>query len=259
MAESPNLGILHLNEAQAQKHTTVNAGFDRIDNSLHETHTQAADADGNTDIGTTAEFQDHGRFDITGALTATENINLPTTVARWFMIRNSTTGGEVVNVQVTGGGGAGVAIDAGVWYILHSDGTDVELINKSSANQIAYSGYADGSAPPQFGSAQTVLRIPIAFDVTFPANFAGSPAAQLATATTASTTFDVRKAASGGGGEVSIGSIIFAASANTSTFATSGGTTQQFLKGTILIIRAPGTQDLTADEIGYSLIADKDI
>lgn len=257
MATSPNLGITHLTQAQSQKHVTVNTAIDALDDAISALHSQALDDDGDTTLAE-ADFQSHQLFDLTGALTAVENLNLPTTTSRVFLMRDSSTGGFQVTVQVTGGGGASVAIENGTWYWLYSDGTDVTLIAKSSPNQMAYSGYGVGSGTSQFGVSQTLLRIPVAFDVTFPANLAGS-SATLATAATASTAFDVRKANADGTSEASIGTITFAASAVEATFTTSGGTTQSLTAGQILIVRAPGVPDTTADELGYALIANKDL
>lgn len=258
MAESPNLGIIHLEQFQSQKHVTVNTALDRIDNSLHQETDVAVDDDGSTDIGTTTVFQENGRFDVTGALTSAEDIELPAGISRWFFIRNSTTGGEVVTVQVTGGGGLGVAIEAGVWYILYTDATDVTLISKSSPNLVAFGGYAVGAGSSAFAASQTVMRTPIAFDVTFPADFANNTSAVLAAAATAETIFDVRKADSDGGSEASIGSITFAIAAVEATFVTASNVEQPMTAGQILIVRAPGSADATADEIGFTLVADKD-
>jgi len=257
MATSPNLGIVHVEQFQTQKHVSVNTGFDRIDNAQHQSRSFAADDDGSTDIGTTTQFQENGRFEVTGALTAAEDIELPAGVARWFFFKNSTTGSEVVTVQVTGGGGAGVAVEAGVWYVLYTDATDVTLISKSSPNQMAFSGYAVGSGGGTFGAAQTLLRIPVVYDITFPADFAGS-FGSLAQATTSTTDFDVRKEESDGTGAASIGTIQFAATATDATFVTAGSTTQSLTAGQILIVRAPGSADASADELGYALLSDKD-
>lgn len=258
MAESPNLGIIHVEQFQSSKHATVNTGFDRIDNSMHQTKSTAVDDDLETDIGTTTQFQENGRFDITGALTANENINLPAGINRWFFIRNSTTGGFVVTVQVTGGGGLGVIIESGTWYTLYTDAVDVTMISKSSPNLVAFGGYALGSGASIFATNQILMRTPMAFDVTFPAAFAGATSAVLQVAATASTTFDVRTAASDGSGEASIGSIIFGVAGVEATFATAGGTAQAVAEGEILIIRAPGTADVGAEGLGFTLVADKD-
>jgi len=258
MAESPNLGVVHVEQFQNSKHTTVNTGFDRIDNSLHQERSFAVDDDGDTDIGTTTQFQENGRFECTGSLAQAENINLPAGISRWFFFKDSTTGGFQVTVQVTGGAGAGVDVENGVWYILYTDTTDVTLISKSSPNLVAYSGYAVGSGSSVFGAAQTIMRTPVAFDITFPANFAGNSAATLAAQTTGSTTFDVRRANADGGSEGSIGSIIFAASADEATFTTDSGAAQAFTAGQLLIIRAPGSADASADELGFTLVANKD-
>jgi hypothetical protein len=257
MATSPHLGITHLTEAQSQKHATVNTAIDAIDNSLHDWFDVAVDDDGDTDIGTDAEFQQNGLFDVTGALTSAENINLSASIERGFLIRNSTTGGYTVTVQVTGGGGAGVDIEVGVWYYLYSDGTDVHLISKSAPNQLIYGGFAIGNVPP-FSNSQLLLYIPVVADVTFPANFAGSRA-ELQTATTATTTFVVSSYAIGGGSKTTIGTIVFTgAAAKTATFTTSGGTAKPLTAGMVLGIDAPASADATADKLGFGLVADRD-
>ena len=256
MSTSPNLAITHATEAQSQKVTTLNTAIDKLDLALTDIHTEAmADSDQTL---TAAEFRENMLFVTTGAHTANRTLNVPDSITRFFMVRDDTTGAFTTTVKTTSGTGVTIAVaDKGTAFIFYSDGTDVTLVIRGENGKLSYSGYAIGSGSSQFGSSQTLMRIPVQQDITFPANFEGA-FGSLATATTASTTFDVRTETSAGGSPTSIGSIVFGVADTDATFTTTSGTAKSVTAGLMLIVRAPGTQDTTADELGFMLLASKD-
>lgn len=109
--------------------------------------------------------------------------------------------------------------------------------------------------PGTMSADQIVLRVPLARDVSWPANFSGS-AAHAKTAATAATSFAVfaglqTVGASGPGAQ--IGTIAFAAGAATATFSTVGGAAQSLLAGRVLSILGPASADATLADIGIVL------
>lgn len=94
-----------------------------------------------------------------------------------------------------------------------------------------------------FGVSQVLAYLPIAYAVTFASAFSGS-VANLRIAATASTVFTILQNGS------SIGTITFAASGSSGTFAGSG----TFNAGDILEIQAPATPDVTAADLGVMLV-----
>lgn len=89
-----------------------------------------------------------------------------------------------------------------------------------------------------------IVYVPVAQIVNYVANFSTS-FADAATAATASTVFTIKQ------NTTTIGTITFAASGTTGTFASSGGTTNTFAAGDIFSITAPASPDATLADIGF--------
>lgn len=258
MSTSPNLAILHATEAQSQKVTTLNSAVDKLDLALTD-NVALSMTDADFAI-TAAQIRENIVFTMVDSpdITAARNVTIPDGIKRFFMFTDNTDGQFALTVKTVSGTGFTIPVDEkGNVFVLYSDGTDVTELFRGSPKQIFYSGYVVGGGTNQFSASQTCMRTPVPVDITFPADFSGAFAV-LATATTGATTFDVRSADADGMNEASIGSIIFAATANQATFTTTGNNPQSLTAGDILIIRAPGSADATADELGWTLIADKD-
>ena len=71
-------------------------------------------------------------WNLTGALTTAADVVVPTYNKFWYVV-NSTTGSQVVTVEVSGQ--TGVVIPDGGWAIVYCDGTDVEKIIDSDDYQ----------------------------------------------------------------------------------------------------------------------------
>ena len=122
---TPSLGIVHIAAAQNQKEITANEAFDRLDESVNA---QFPIAMANADVTLVqADLASGGVLQLTGALTADRYINIPA-IQRAFIVRNSTTGGFNLIVQVTGAAGASVSVPVGALVALYCDSADVIAI-----------------------------------------------------------------------------------------------------------------------------------
>lgn len=148
---TPNLGISHLAAAQNQPEVTVNGALDAFDDSIN-LEVAISITDANTAL-TRAQLASAGVIQIEGALTADRDLNLPA-VRRLFVLRNYTTGGHNLIVQVPGVGGSTVALSpAGGLTLLYSDGTNVTQLTGGGggssgvnfAEEETPSGTIDGS------------------------------------------------------------------------------------------------------------------
>jgi hypothetical protein len=124
---TPYLLISHIASAQTQKELTANEAFDFLDSAINA---QVAFAMGDADI-TLSQIQaaSGGVLQFTGALTADRFVNLPAS-NRAIIVRNGTTGGHNIIVQVTGGAGASVAVPNSI-VALYCDGADVFALGGS--------------------------------------------------------------------------------------------------------------------------------
>lgn len=95
-------------------------------------------------------------------------------------------------------------------------------------------------------ASATLLRVPIARAVTFPANFASSAGKASANAT-ASTAFDLQK------NGATVGTMTFGAGSASATFTSSGGAAVNFAAGDVLGVVAPATPDATLANVGLVL------
>lgn len=94
-------------------------------------------------------------------------------------------------------------------------------------------------------ASEPLLRIPFVRSVTFADDFSGSHGV-VGTAPTSSAVFIIKK------NGVQVGTMTFAGSATTATFATSGGATSM-VAGDVLLIEAPSSQDATLADVGFLL------
>jgi hypothetical protein len=119
---TPYLAINHIAAAQDQKEVTANDAFNRLDASVNaEVPIAMTDADATLTQSQTASG---GVLQFTGALTADRYINIPA-VNRAFIVRNSTTGGFNLIVQVIGAAGASVSVAPATLTSLYCDSVDV--------------------------------------------------------------------------------------------------------------------------------------
>ena len=155
---SPNLGIPHLAAAQNQPEVTVNFGIDALDDSIN-LPVSIAITDADTTL-TLLQLASGGLITITGALTSDRHLNLPASIGRSFRLKNGTTGGHSLIVQVTGAPGSIVTLAASVGLVeLYSDGTNVSQLTPGSA-LVAVPNFADAETPSGSGTAFTLAHTP---------------------------------------------------------------------------------------------------
>ena len=74
----------------------------------------------------------------TGSLTATRNVIAPASASKVYIIKNSTTGGQ--SIQIKYSTGTGVTIGNGATAFVYGDGTNFYLASSSTATSIANTG-----------------------------------------------------------------------------------------------------------------------
>jgi hypothetical protein len=122
---TPYLAIPYIQAAQNQKELTANDAFDRLEASVNA---QVTIATTDADITLTqAQTASGGVLKFTGPLTADRYINIPA-IDRFFVVRNSTTGGFNLIVQVTGAAGASVSVPINALAALYCDSVDVNEV-----------------------------------------------------------------------------------------------------------------------------------
>ena len=212
MPTSPNLGITHLDPAQANKTVTANAGTDSLDEAI------AGDLELDCSAGGTITLTSSQWINmvlhLTGAPGGAFTIVLPAT-PKVYIVDNAS--GQTATVKTASG--TGVNVLAGAIQIVRCDGTNILGVNAASSG---------GSEPYDLGTplimapptGQVVDCFCFTQTVTFPAGLSGSKGV-------------IATAPSGASGEVftlykngvSFGTATFAQGSTTATFAASSSTT----------------------------------
>ena len=115
----------------------------------------------------------------------------------------------------------------------------------TGSGKAAVSTTVSGSSTGTTTANLVVQRYVFAGTVTFPVGLAGSQGTA-GVAATASTTYDIQKNAT------NVGTMAFAASSTTATFAMPSATT--FMTGDVLTVVAPSTPDTTLANLAWTLI-----
>ncbi|KKM95777.1 hypothetical protein LCGC14_1184730 [marine sediment metagenome] len=238
MPTTPNLRLTHIQESQNQKEVTANEAFDGLDKALagHETVAFDFPSDANF-TPTPADARGSLSFDVVstfGNLTVRRDLIVPST-AKLYIIVNSTTGGQAINVTTSGG--TGTVVENGARRLLYCDGTNVVA---SDGDPFDVGGFVAGTP----GISQMIWKVVLTRFVSFADDFAGS-LGHLETAPTGALSIDIQK------NSVSIGSMNFAMSATTATFLTTGGPTT-FAAGATLELHTPSDL-LSAADLGWTL------
>jgi hypothetical protein len=119
---TPYLAIPHIAQSQNSKEVTAKDAFDRLDASVNA-QVEIALTDADVTL-TQPQIASGGVLKFTGALTADRYINVPA-VDRAFVVRNSTSGGFNLIVQVVGAAGASVSVAPATLASLYCDSIDV--------------------------------------------------------------------------------------------------------------------------------------
>ena len=109
--------------------TLTNTNWDIIEQISGGYTTQAvtdgADTDLSVNDGTTGATLAHRVIDLTGALTSGRNVTIPLDVQTFYIIKNSTSGSQIVTFKYITGSGSSVAIANGATKIIYATANDV--------------------------------------------------------------------------------------------------------------------------------------
>jgi len=119
MATSPNLDITHIVSSQSQKEVTANTAFDALDRAITDTHAVAF-SDANVTL-TDPEALENAFFNLTGSVTATRDLIVPTNI-KFYFVKDETTGGDI---RVKTLSGSGITMRTGDKLVVYCDGTNV--------------------------------------------------------------------------------------------------------------------------------------
>jgi hypothetical protein len=249
MTTTTNYGYTLVEPNQSNKATTVNAAIVAIDADLAAVAagsgvTMAGDVTGLAASTVVAKIQNR-----TVAATAPSDL-------QYLGWNNGSSQWEPKTISATtsvtmGGDVSGASGTATVDKI---KGVAVSATTPTTGQALEYNGSAWAPATHPYDIGLTVTEAPTASEVLlrfvapraigFVANFSTSYA-KSGTAATGSTVFTIAKNGS------SIGTVTFAASGTTGTWASSGGTAQSLAAGDVLTLAGPATPDATLAGIGF--------
>lgn len=162
---TPILGITEVLQSQANKEATINNALRALENATQKLRSAVATAPTNLSAANYTGFFYHRFTGTPGAWT----LNLPAT-ERAIYVENLTDG--LATVQVTGGAGNEVEIEAGEGRLLYIDGTDVYEIGGGGAGGSEHHIATFFAGEGVDESAELVYVFTRA--VSFPADLAGS-------------------------------------------------------------------------------------
>jgi len=122
---TPILGIAEVSQSQSNKEATINNALRALENAANRKRSAVATAPTNLSAANYTGYFYHEFTGTPGAWT----LNIPAT-ERAFYVLNNTNG--LASVQVTGGAGNQVDIEAGEGRLIYCDGTDVFEIGGGS-------------------------------------------------------------------------------------------------------------------------------
>jgi hypothetical protein len=100
--------------------------------------TDGADTDLSVSDGSTGATLAHRIIELTGSLSAGRNVTIPLDVQQFYIIKNATTGSQVVTFKYVSGSGDSVAIANGDTVLVYATANDV------TNPDIVDTGFADG-------------------------------------------------------------------------------------------------------------------
>ena len=120
--------------------TLTNTNWDIIEQISGGYCTQAVTDGADTALavsdGSTGATLAHRVIELTGSLTAGRNVTIPLDVQNFYIIKNATSGSQIVTFKYTSGSGSSVAIgngDTALCYATANDGTNPCLLYTSDA------------------------------------------------------------------------------------------------------------------------------
>ena len=98
--------------------------------------TDGADTDLSVSDGATGATLAHRIIELTGSLTSGRNVTIPIDVQQFYIIKNATTGSQIVTFKYVSGSGSSVAIangDTVLVYATANDGTNPDIVDAGFA------------------------------------------------------------------------------------------------------------------------------
>lgn len=123
MAQTPNLLLDLLEVGQAQKETTINNNYNKLDNAFGGVLTK--NVAGGANVTLTAAEAANAIIIFTGAITANINVTIPDNTKRVYSIANNTTGAFSLTFKTVTG--TGVKLRQSRAQVVYSDGTNVNF------------------------------------------------------------------------------------------------------------------------------------
>lgn len=136
MPDTPNLAIVHMDPAQAQKDVTVNDAFDALDIAIAGLLTLNVAGSSNVTLSSAPSTDaasaqaDNAIIVLTGALTGNIQVIFPNVTRRWHVV-NLTTGAYIVTL--IGTSGTGVVIPQGSEDDYRFDGTNFVVMGPTAS------------------------------------------------------------------------------------------------------------------------------
>lgn len=249
MVDSLYSAITNIEQGQSQKEVTANEGFDRISAMVAATLSTSITS-GNfvpTSVNPNPQWQANVRFVLTGTPGVARIMECPVgaSFCKLFVVQNDAD--DQVTVQVDDpAAGTTVVLQAGESRTLYSDGTDVIAL----VSDPSFLGFDIGGF---FGGLPTANALLLKFVAvrafTLPQDLTGSRA-HSEVAANAQADFDLQKNGS------SIGTMRFAASAQTATFIHSTATS--FAVGDRFHVIAPNPQDANLADVAATFLGTRD-
>lgn len=135
MVDTPNLGIIHIEQSQSQKEVTANEGLDELDQATQDTVDIDCSAGGTVTVSFD-DFRLNQLLHLTGSPAAAFTLMIPTK-KRKFTVHNESGGTATLDTGVSGGTLTVDVLDGDVAE-LYSDGTDVILVATSALGLALY-------------------------------------------------------------------------------------------------------------------------
>jgi len=231
---SNNLDLPQLSASQGQKDVTINEQAAAIDAAL----TESLSLSGNTPTITDAEYRENIVLVMDGSQSAAASFTVPA-IKKLIFVDNTASSYQVTVTRGT----TDVVISSGKTQILYTDGTANGLTSFAvEAPKQAVSYYAEGA----IGTSEVIGSAVLASTLTLLSGLTGSYAYAV-TAPTSAYTFDIVKNES-----TTLGTVNFAASANTGTFTFSS--TEVLAAGDRLSIRGQVSTDATLADVSVTLV-----
>ena len=124
--------------------TLTNTNWDIIEQISGGYTTQAVTDGADTDLsvsdGSTGATLAHRVIELTGALTSGRNVTIPIDVQTFYIIKNATTGSQIVTFKYVSGSGDSVAIANGATVLVYAtanDGTNPDIVDAGFMTSLA--------------------------------------------------------------------------------------------------------------------------